>query len=291
MKYATLLYNPRAGDEPPEVDRILTALQTQGYDVRSQSTKEKGWKKVLEKPGDLVVAAGGDGTVYKIAARLLGSGTPLMVLPEGTANNFASSLGLREDSPDLIASMDGARSLLLDIGIVRGWPDEERFFEACGAGLFAQTVIAAESGVLPEPDDSRRTLQRNRRLLQATLAAYAPAAVTVIADGDDLSGDYLAVEVMNLPIVGPGLPIAPDATPTDGLLDLVLISRREVHALERLLEGGDGADYPVRKVRQVMIESDQTAFHLDEQTLEPDSGPLSLTLTVERGALTILVPE
>jgi len=54
--------------------------------------KEKKWKKALKKPGDIVAVAGGDGTVGKVARRLIGSPTPIAILPLGTANNIANTL-------------------------------------------------------------------------------------------------------------------------------------------------------------------------------------------------------
>ena len=53
----------------------------------------------------------------------------------------------------------------------------------------------------------------------------------VVADGTDLSGDYIAVEVLNIRFVGPNLPFAPQANPSDGLLDLVLVSEAERESL------------------------------------------------------------
>ena len=62
----TLIHNPQAGDESRSADVLREMLADAGYDVTCESTK-KAWKKALKRPTDLAVAAGGDGTVRKVA--------------------------------------------------------------------------------------------------------------------------------------------------------------------------------------------------------------------------------
>ena len=94
---ATLIHNPGAGDDRQPTGRQIEVLMKEaGYKVRYQSTKEKGWTKVLKKEADFVVVAGGDGTVSKVARRLIGTGVPIAVLPVGTANNISRTLGIAD---------------------------------------------------------------------------------------------------------------------------------------------------------------------------------------------------
>lgn len=89
----TLIHNSKAGDDDQPSGDVLSALICQaGYDVIYQSTKDKNWQAVLEDPGAFVVAAGGDGTVGKVAKQLVGLGIPLAILPLGTAKNIAKTL-------------------------------------------------------------------------------------------------------------------------------------------------------------------------------------------------------
>jgi diacylglycerol kinase (ATP) len=76
--------------------------------VTWQSTRESDWERVFGEAVDLVVAAGGDGTVRKVFRQLAGKDVPATVLPLGTANNIARSLGFEDDDPD---------------SLVRGWPN------------------------------------------------------------------------------------------------------------------------------------------------------------------------
>src|SRR5262245_14210951 len=92
----TLIYNPTAGDDDarPTSGQLAALIREAGHQVRTQPTDEKGWSKALRKKAGLVAVAGGDGTVGKVARRLVDSGCPIAVLPMGTANNIARSLGI-----------------------------------------------------------------------------------------------------------------------------------------------------------------------------------------------------
>src|SRR5438094_9339377 len=101
-----LLHNPKAGREEHEGEELLAALKKAGHKVVYQSSKKKGIKKALKKKMDLVLAAGGDGTVGKIATYLVDRKIPLSVLPLGMANNLARMLGFHRSARALIAQLE-----------------------------------------------------------------------------------------------------------------------------------------------------------------------------------------
>src|SRR5207245_10655812 len=90
----TLIHNPKAGDAKHGKRQLMAALAKAGHHATYQSTKEPGFKKALKQPADLVLAAGGDGTIGKVAFSLIDSGSPLSVLPLGPANNLERTLGV-----------------------------------------------------------------------------------------------------------------------------------------------------------------------------------------------------
>ena len=80
----TLIHNPKAGDAEHGKKELMAALAKAGHHATYQSTKKGDYEKALKKPTDLVLVAGGDGTVTKVAWRLIDTGIPLSVLPLGT---------------------------------------------------------------------------------------------------------------------------------------------------------------------------------------------------------------
>ena len=135
----TLIHNPRAGKQDDgEGEDLRKLLKKAGHKVRYHSSKDGEWKRSLKKPADLVVVAGGDGTVGKVTRRMVGRGVPVALLPSGTANNIARTLGLVERPfEDLVRGWEGARRVKLDVGIAAGPWGERYFVEGVGAGLFA----------------------------------------------------------------------------------------------------------------------------------------------------------
>src|SRR5262245_1870824 len=108
MKRVTLIHNPQAGDEDHSRNQLLKLIRDAGYEVTYKSSKED-FASALEDPGDLIVVAGGDGTVRRVALESLGTGVPLAILPMGTANNISKSLGITAPAEELIAGWKGAR--------------------------------------------------------------------------------------------------------------------------------------------------------------------------------------
>src|SRR5438067_1635676 len=112
----TLLHNPKAGRGHPTGAELTELIRAAGHKVRYRSTKEGKYPRVLDAPADLVVAAGGDGTIRKVAVRLVGRGVPLTIIPLGTANNIATSLGICGPPAELVAGWPRARRRKLDVG-------------------------------------------------------------------------------------------------------------------------------------------------------------------------------
>ena len=123
----------------------MASLTRCGHQAFYQSIKERGWKKAFKKPVDLVVAAGGDGTVHKTAWQLMGSGIPLAILPLGTANNLARTLGFTESVDEILQSLHCGKGQPFDVGVARRSSRSEYFLEAAGGGLFADYFPAAGS--------------------------------------------------------------------------------------------------------------------------------------------------
>src|SRR5690606_18010193 len=137
-----------------------------------QSARDAHWTAALEAPADLVVAAGGDGTVGRVARRMIGRGAPMTAISLGTANNIARSLGLTELSISAqVAAWCEARPAALDAGSVTSVWGRRFFIEGLGLGLFASLVAEGERLSVPSAIAAlRRHLPHQRaRPIHATL--------------------------------------------------------------------------------------------------------------------------
>ena len=141
----TLIHNPGAGRQDHDAKALLKLLRRAGHKPRYQSADEKGWDRVLDKRADLVAVAGGDGTVAGVTRRMVGRDVPVAILPSGTANNIARSLGLlKKPFEELVRGWPEARRVRLDVGIASGPWGQRYFVEGLGAGLFAGMLVRSE---------------------------------------------------------------------------------------------------------------------------------------------------
>jgi diacylglycerol kinase (ATP) len=260
-----LVYNPKAGGGL-DFDRIVSLVESAGHTVEARSIKEDDWAEALLEGHELVAIAGGDGTVLKVLIGLAGTGRVATLLPVGNANNIAQSLDLEEVDPArLVDRWEGGRLVRCDIGTVTIGTRRELFVEAAGGGLFAELLVHAERAARLE-DETK--VDFGLRLL-SDLVPEAPAVEwRVRVDGRDLSGEYLAVEVMNVREVGPEVPLAPSADPTDGMLDLTLIGPEHRAALVAYADARrtELPKFDIIRAQQVELEAASgVPFHVDDE--------------------------
>ena len=273
----TLFHNPTAGDAPLTADQLTSILSDAGYQVRYQSTKDD-LSAVLEDVGELAVVAGGDGTVAKVARALADTDIPLAVLPLGTANNIGKALGVFGDIRDLVGSWPDASRRAIDIGVSSGPFGEERFLESVGSGAFAELVRRGRNEVDETAAIVHRETDRALQLMASILRGARAEDWQLELDDHDLSGSYLAVEAMNIPFVGPNIPLAGGAEMDDGELDLVLLRDED---RERLLEYVVGRvesasavmpSLDVRRGRRVrMVPPAGWQLRIDDELVELDA--------------------
>jgi diacylglycerol kinase family enzyme len=291
----TLVHNPGAGDEQHSANGILKELAEAGYDARLRSSKRDGIEKVLDDPGDLVVVAGGDGSIKKVAIAIAGRGVPMAILPIGTANNIAKSLGALGSVPELIAGWRGAPRRRLALGTVTTRWGAMRFIESAGVGVFTELVTRGDTEVNQTATGlTGHAIDRALLLLQRIVAERAPRFRRLEVDGSDRSGEFLLVEAMNMPLVGPNIPLAPGADYGDDALEVVTVAEREREILAeyvraRLSGGAAPPRLTVRRGSRVTLRASPAELHVDDGAWKPeqlagadDPGP-----TLEEGEVTI----
>ena len=145
-----------------------------------------------------------------------------------------------------------------------------------------------------------KSLLRAARAAFRTFWRYEAKDHRLALGGEDYSGRYLMLQVMNTAAMGLRLHIAPGADPSDGLFDVMLVREDETVSPLRYLRGfaTDGLDgFPnVERVRTdtVKLLWDGLPLHFDEEVRGDDDGSVSggeLTLTVKPGALTLWLPH
>ena len=163
---------------------------------------------------DLVVAAGGDGTLHATLQALgdTAGGVRLGVIPMGTGNDFATALGMPEDPLDAARALLTGRDRRIDVAVAVGAGGVTRRFLNASIGGFPVAVDDAVSGRL-----KRIAGPAAYTLAGAKVAADLPRATVTIADR--VVEDCVAAGVGNGPTVGGGIPMWPHADPSDGLLD------------------------------------------------------------------------
>jgi diacylglycerol kinase family enzyme len=265
-----LMHNPSAGDEEHGRETLVSALEVAGHEVIWHSTKESDWEALAEGV-ELVVAAGGDGTVRKVFRQLAGKDVPATILPVGTANNIARSLGFVEADPVRnVRGWSGGRVVSYDIATLTSSGGEASFVESAGAGLFADALARAEN----DSQEASDKVEQGLRMLLASIAACRPRPWTLELDGDRLNGELVGLEVMNVSEAGPRISLAPAADPCDGALEVVPIRTEDVDGLRTYAEArlaGASLEPPTFEMRRTV----ETTFelppgcpvHVDDQLL------------------------
>jgi diacylglycerol kinase (ATP) len=313
MKRAILVHNPTAGEGKHSAEGLAALMHAAGYRVRHVHAKKKKQLKTLRDARGLIVVAGGDGTVHKVARIVAGREKTITILPLGTANNIARSLGLKGRTPEeLIAGLSRAKELVIDVGVAEGPWGKRVFMEGMGGGLFAEVMAKIDSGrrrrhkrSSSENGNYKTLFSRNDAHLNSGLNALAehlpefkPKAFEVTIDGTKVSGCFLLLEAMNMPYLGPNLHLGPDADPSDGKLDFVLLS--EEHRAEfagyikHRLEGGDDAPrLTTLKGKRLHCLWRGSKLHIDDKIAltGKHKRPPEIDIRIKPAALTLLIPR
>jgi diacylglycerol kinase family enzyme len=251
----------------------MALLAKYGHHTVYQSTKKRGWKKAFKNSVDLVIAAGGDGTVRKTACQLMDTGIPVAILPLGTANNLARSLGFTAPAEKIIQSLHCGERRPFDIGVARRTSRRHYFFEAAGGGLFADYFRAVDTlekeGAVP-----KKKLTAQMSLLRELSSRYPARRCKMTLDGRDISARYILWGAMNIRSAGPALRLAPKAASDDGHLDFVAVRHHERELFTKHVDGyltgrKDLVAIKPVKFRQLKITSSPGAMHVDGKTWLP----------------------
>lgn len=231
-----LVYNQDAGRA--DSLRDLTALLARhGHDVAAVAHPSDGVAPWADLGLDVVAAAGGDGTIAGTACALAAAAftVPLAIVPIGTANNIATSLGLPSDADAAIDAWPGLTRRGLDIGVATGSWGERRFVESVGGGIVTHGMAVMDRRHEVEPTPAAQ-IRAARRVHADVLAVLEPVTWHLTIDGDDVTGEFLMLEILNVAAVGPRLRLV-EASPFDGVFTVVAVSAADRAALGAWIAG------------------------------------------------------
>jgi diacylglycerol kinase family enzyme len=285
---ATLFHNPTAGHKAAK-DEILAAMKLIDFDVHYVSVKDDDLKEAFRKKTDLIVVAGGDGTIAEVLTRLPDRSLPIALLPLGTANNIARSLGIAGTPQELVETWKIDRTHPLDVGMVKASWGTSHFLEGFGVGLFAEFLKSADKKEKAKGADN---LRKGRSLLAKLVKAAKPIDISVKIDGKALNGEFLGIEVMNVPFTGPGLPLTRRADIADGLLDIVCFEFERRRALEEWLDAphADSAPVTTRQGKTTELVWADTANRIDDESYGNRDTKQVAEVGCDKDQLKVLIP-
>jgi diacylglycerol kinase (ATP) len=305
MPTARVILNPTSGAGRGQRmgERIIVGLERRGIEVQLVATTaaREAVRMALEAARarvDIVVAAGGDGTVHEVANGLLTAlgqgvdGPVLGVLPVGTGNDFAKLIGPLDD---LEASLDILRDgevRRFDAGLAR-WNGGEHWFDnAAGTGIDVEVV--------------RQILQKRRRSSHPfmkylmgglrALVRYRAIPLRVRMDDRTVERSTMIIAIANGRCVGGGFWICPAAEPMDGRFDICIVNRVSylgaLRAIPLIMRGRHEKHPKVEMYRAKKVEIEALGpqplfFQLDGELHEPPEAR-SLTLEIRPAALPVL---
>lgn len=226
---ALLIANPAAGfaTVDPRVALAARRLASEGIVCEIHRTTGPGDAEAAAQRGvgafDLVIAAGGDGTIHEVANGLAGSATPLGIVPMGTMNILARELGMPLEAEAAAAWIARAAPAPVSLGRIERENGEAARYFVLMAGI-GYDAFALESA-LARARRAGRKVGFVDYTLAATLGARRYGFPRFDAESDGWRGSAVFGFVFNCPRYGGNFRIAPDASMEDEILDLVLFDR------------------------------------------------------------------
>uniref|UniRef100_UPI004055B4C5 diacylglycerol/lipid kinase family protein n=1 Tax=Alistipes sp. TaxID=1872444 RepID=UPI004055B4C5 len=286
MKKALLLYNDRSGRGriARKLEEISSIFLQGGYHLEPHPINFHENPFVGREEPDLVVVAGGDGTVNYAVNKLKEAGCdlPLGILPAGTANDFARALGMDRDVVKAARQIVQGEEQRIDCGRVNGL----YFVNVFSFGIFTTTSQRTS-------DERKHRIGKLAYLIEGVkeFRSMHGVPLQVLADGRKFDLNSLMVLVFNGETAG-GFHLARRASVCDGLFDVVMLEKRNFFlstwAMGRYLLGGNPRIVHHLRVSNLRIEST-----LNEPTDVDGQPGAEFPLHVEclKGELRILCPS
>jgi diacylglycerol kinase (ATP) len=296
LKPARLIFNPSSGrdaeDNAARLAKLVSNLRAHGIEAKvglktSGAAARDLARKAIKSGDPLVIVAGGDGTIGDVAAELIGKDIVLGIVPTGTMNNVARSLGVPLDIEGACALIGMGTTRHIDMGRITtsAGTDAEYFLECAGVGLSA--IVAAGGQAL---------VKRRWNLVPRALRKFfeaKPGKIIVELDDTVVEATTRIITVSNAPLMGNKMLAVPGGKMDDGLLDVQVYDGMDMAALAKHFKAAssdspeDLKTYRASKVRIKSAEPIPANADMNiapaENVIEMEVIPKALSVIVGNG--------
>ncbi len=295
IKRVVLLVNPlsgrgRGGKNAPVAVARLVARGVEVTEVVAASATEASAAaaRALESGTDALVACGGDGTVNLALQLVAGTDTPLGIIPVGTGDDIARSLGLPINDPEAAADVvaDGV-TRSVDVGHVHTADGTDRFFLGVMSSGF-DSLVNERANTMTWPKGQARYFVATLR----ELSVFKPLPYVVVVDDVHHDGTAMLVAVGNGMSYGGGMKVCPSAVMDDGQLAITFLGEVSkptfLKVFPKVFKGTHVEHPSVTEFAGARVQLDapgQVAYADGERV-----GPLPLDAEVRPAALHAIVP-
>ncbi|RFU69990.1 diacylglycerol kinase [Bacillus sp. V59.32b] len=225
MKRARLIYNPTSGREAikKHLPEVLAKLEQAGYEASCHATTGEGdatnaARIAIERGYDVVIAAGGDGTIYEVVNGLADAKVrpKLGIIPVGTTNDFARAIHMPRSVEAAVDIIAAGHTMPIDIGKM----NERYFVNIAGGGRLTELTYEV-------PSKLKTMLGQLAYYLKGIemLPSIRATEVTIEYDGKLFEGEIMLFLVGNTNSVGGFEKLAPDASLNDGMFTLLILKK------------------------------------------------------------------
>ena len=287
---ALLIINPVAGTRSKQgvVQAVKSRLLPLGIEVASKETQGADdafhlASQAVADSWDMVITAGGDGTVNEAANALSFSKCVLGIIPFGSGNGLARSVGIPQDMAGALKIIENGHFLTCDRGIVNNKP----FY--CTFGIGFDAAVSEKFAHMKKRGRITYIRSAFREFFNYQSQAYA-----IVMDGKVITEKALLIAVCNAPQYGNNAYIGPKAKLTDGLLDITVVHADDpfttllmsMDMLTGMLDRNRGIS-TFRSPSLEIVRMNEGPVHLDG---EPMHKGKHLKINCEKGALKVLAP-
>lgn len=234
LKKARIIYNPTAGREiiRRSLPSVLERLEKAGYETSAHATTGEGdaitaAKRAVERQFDLIIAAGGDGTINEVINGISAEAyrPTVGIIPTGTTNDFARALNIPRDIKKAIDIIVDGQSMHLDIGRV----NDNYFMNIAGGGELTELTYDV-------PSKLKTVLGQLAYYIKGIemLPFIKPVRTRIEYDGQVIDEDIMLFLVSNTNSVGGFEKLAPDAKLNDGYFDLLILRKTNLPEFIRI---------------------------------------------------------